>query len=157
VELPSADLEPTDRAGWHQFELGDFEEESMSSTMKFVIGGVVVAVVIGALIVTSFSGSTSDYLTIAEVKALGPDQTRDSRVSGAIVPDSVEWSTRDVHLTFQIEDDSGRLDISYFGPQPDMLVDAVEAVVIGKYDPGTETFEAEELLMKCPSKYEEKD
>jgi cytochrome c-type biogenesis protein CcmE len=128
----------------------------MSSTMKFIIGGVVVAVVIGALIATSFSGSTSDYLTVAEVKALGPDQTRDSRVAGEIVPDSVEWNTRELHLTFEVEDSTGQLAISYYGPQPDMLVDAVEAVVVGKYDTATQVFEAEELLMKCPSKYEEK-
>lgn len=127
----------------------------MSSTVKFLIGGVVVVVVIGVLMAVSFSGSTSDYLSIAEVKALGPDQTRDSRVAGAIVADSVDWNTRELHLTFEIEDDTGQLEISYHGPQPDMLVDAVEAVVIGKYDPENDLFEAEELLMKCPSKYEE--
>jgi cytochrome c-type biogenesis protein CcmE len=125
--------------------------------MKFLIGGVVVAVVIGALIFTSFSGSTSDYLTIAQVKALGLEQPRDSRVAGAIVPDSVAWNTRDLHLTFEIEDETGILPVSYHGPQPDMLVDAVEAVAIGKYDPSAQVFEAEELLMKCPSKYEEKE
>ena len=129
----------------------------MSSSMKFVIGGIVVAVVIGVLIATSFSGSTSEYLTVAEVKALGPEQARSSRVAGAIVPDSVDWSTRDLHLTFEISDDTGELAISYHGPQPDMLVDAVEAVVVGKYDPSGQVFEAEELLMKCPSKYEEKE
>ena len=128
----------------------------MSSTMKFVLGGIVVAVVIGVLIATSFSGSTSEYLSVAEVKALGPDQARNSRVAGEIVPDSVDWSTRDLHLTFEISDDTGNLAISYHGPQPDMLVDAVEAVVVGKYDPSSQVFEAEELLMKCPSKYEEK-
>jgi cytochrome c-type biogenesis protein CcmE len=128
----------------------------MSSTTKFLIGGLVVVVVIGVLIVTSFSGSTSDYLTIAEVKALGPDQTRDSRVAGEIVPDSVQWNTQDLHLTFEIKDETGQLAISYHGPQPDMLVDAVEAVVIGKYNPASQVYEAEELLMKCPSKYEEK-
>lgn len=129
----------------------------MSSTMKFVLGGIVVAVVIGVLIATSFSGSTSEYLSVAEVKALGPDQARDSRVAGEIVPNSVDWSTRDLHLTFAIEDGTGNLAISYHGPQPDMLVDAVEAVVVGKYDPDSQVFEAEELLMKCPSKYEEKE
>jgi cytochrome c-type biogenesis protein CcmE len=128
----------------------------VSSTTKFIVGGVVVAVVITLLIATSFSGSTSDYLTVAEVKALGPEQVRDSRVSGAIVPDSVEWSTRDLHLVFEIQDETGILPISYHGPQPDMLVDAVEAVAIGKYDPQAGVFEAEDLLMKCPSKYEEK-
>jgi cytochrome c-type biogenesis protein CcmE len=125
--------------------------------MKFVLGGVVVVIVIGVLIATSFSGSTSDYLTIAEVQALGPEQTRNSRVAGEIVPNSVEWSTRDLHLTFEIQDETGMLPISYHGPQPDMLVDAVEAVVVGKYDLAGQVFEAEELLMKCPSKYEEKE
>ena len=129
----------------------------MSSTTKFLIGGVIVAVVIGVLIATSFSGSTSDYLSIAQVKALGPEQPRDSRVSGAIVPDSVDWNTREMHLIFEIEDETGMLPVSYHGPQPDMLVDAVEAVAIGKYDPAAQVFEAEELLMKCPSKYEEKE
>ncbi|MGD8902527.1 MAG: cytochrome c maturation protein CcmE [Anaerolineae bacterium] len=129
----------------------------MTSTTKFVLGGIVVAVVIGLLIATSFSGSTSEYLTVAEVKALGPDQTRNSRVAGEIVPNSVSWSTRDLHLTFEIEDGSGNLAISYYGPQPDMLVDAVEATVVGKYDPEEGVFEAEDLLMKCPSKYEEKE
>jgi len=129
----------------------------LSSTSKFVIGGVVVVAVIAGLIAVSFGGSTSDYLSVAEARALGNDQARDSRVAGAIVPDSVEWSTRDLHLTFEIEDDTGRLPVSYHGPQPDMLVDAVEAVAIGKYDPDQQVFEAEELLMKCPSKYEEKE
>jgi len=129
----------------------------MSSTTKFLVGGVVVALVIGLLIATSFSGSTSDYLTIAEVRALEAEQVRDSRVSGSIVANSVEWNTRDLHLTFQIEDETGTLPISYHGPQPDMLVDAVEAVAIGTYDHEAEVFEANELLMKCPSKYEEKE
>ena len=128
----------------------------MSPKLKFLIGGIVVVAVVAVLIATSFGGSSSDYLKIAQVKALGADQSRDSRVSGAIVPNSVEWNTSEVHLTFQIQDDTGSLAVSYRGPQPDMLVDAVEAVAIGKYDPTAQVFVADELLMKCPSKYEEK-
>jgi len=127
----------------------------VSSRMKFLIGGLVVVIVIVALIAIGFSGSTSEYLTIREVKALGPDQVRDSRVKGKIVPDSVQWDTAAVHLAFEIEDETGRLLISHTGPKPDMLADAVEAVVIGKYDPAKQVFIAGELLMKCPSKYEE--
>jgi cytochrome c-type biogenesis protein CcmE len=134
------------------------EEEIVSSTTKFVIGAIVVALVlIGWFAFSVLGDSSSDYLTISEVKALGPDQTRNTRVTGAIVPDSVEWSTRDLHLTFAIQDETGTLPISYHGPQPDMLVDAVEAVAIGKFDGDAQSFEAEELLMKCPSKYEEKE
>ena len=80
----------------------------MSSTTKFVIGAVVVALVlIGWFAFSVLGDSSSDYLTIAEVKALGPDQTRNSRVAGEIVPNSVEWSTRDLHLTFAIADETG--------------------------------------------------
>ena len=117
----------------------------MSSTTKFLVSGVVVALVIGLLIATSFSGSTSDYLTISEVKALDAEQVRDSRVSGAIVANSVEWNTRELPLTFQIEDETGTLPISYHGPQPDMLVDAVEAVALGKYKPEAGAFGPNDL------------
>lgn len=126
----------------------------MSSKTKFLIGTVAVVAIISVLIATGFSGSTGDYLTIADVQALGPNQPRNSRVAGEIVPDSIRYNTRDLHLTFEIRDATGRLTISYHGPQPDMLVDAVEAEAIGKYDPAAQVFEAEELLMKCPSKYE---
>jgi len=127
----------------------------VSSRIKFVIGGLVVVIVVVALIATGFSGSTSEYLTIGEVRALGPDQTQNSRVSGKIVSDSVQWDTAAFHLAFEIEDETGRLSISYKGPKPDMMADAVEAVAIGKYDPTSQVFTADELLMKCPSKYEE--
>ena len=129
----------------------------MSSRMKFLIGGLVVVIVVVALIATSFSGSTSEYLTISEVRTLGPDQTQDSRVAGKIVPNSVQWDTATIHLTFEIEDETGRLPISYNGPKPDMIADAVEAVAIGRYDQANQVFTAGDLLMKCPSKYEEKE
>jgi len=129
----------------------------VSSKSKFLIGGLVVAVVVFGLIAVSFSGSGSEYLTVSQVRALGADQVRSSRVSGEIVSNSVNWNTRELHLTFEIKDNTGQLPISYRGPKPDMLVDAVEAVAIGKYDPAGQVFEADELLMKCPSKYEEKE
>jgi cytochrome c-type biogenesis protein CcmE len=115
---------------------------------------MVVAAVIIVLIVTGFSGSTTDYVSIADARQAQPGE-RAVRVVGAIVPDSVAWDARNLTLTFAIEDDTGQLPIVYRGPQPDMLVDAVEAVVVGHFDPAADAFEAEELLMKCPSKYEE--
>lgn len=135
---------------------GARKEGALSSKVKFLIGGVVIVAVIGALIATSFGSSTSDYLSIAQVRQLGAEQPRDSRVGGKIVPDSVNYSTQDVQLTFQVQDQTGTMAIVYKGPKPDMLADAVEAVAIGKYDSATQVFNADELLMKCPSKYEEK-
>lgn len=127
----------------------------MSSRLKFLIGGAVVVAVVAGLIAVSLSQSTSDYLKIAQVKARDQNQTRSSRVTGTIVPNSVNWDIQDLHLTFQITDDTGTLSISYHGPKPDMLVDAVQAEVVGKYNAAGQVFEADQLLMKCPSKYEE--
>jgi cytochrome c-type biogenesis protein CcmE len=126
----------------------------LSGTLKFVVGGFVVVAVIVVLIVTGFSGSTSDYVSIEQARQTQPGD-RAVRVVGEIVPDSVDWDARNLTLAFSIQDDTGILPIVYHGPQPDMLVDAVEAVVVGRFDPAADAFEAEELLMKCPSKYEE--
>jgi cytochrome c-type biogenesis protein CcmE len=126
----------------------------LSGTLKFVVGGLVVAVVIVVLIVSGFSGSTSEYVSIADARQALVGE-RAVRVVGEIVPDSVAWDARNLTLAFTIQDDTGTLPIVYHGPQPDMLVDAVEAVVVGHFDPALDAFTAEELLMKCPSKYEE--
>jgi cytochrome c-type biogenesis protein CcmE len=53
-----------------------------------------------------------------------------------------------------IADASGSLAVIYNGPRPDMLQDDAEAVVEGRYIEGG-SFEADNLLLKCPSKYEE--
>ena len=80
------------------------EEEDVSSTVKFVIGGLVVVVVIVAVIASGIGGSTSDYLTVAEIKSLGSDQTRKSRVSGEIFPNTDYWKTREINMTIEYDD-----------------------------------------------------
>ena len=57
-------------------------------------------------------------------------------------------------LRFKLADDSGSLAVIYNGLRPDMLRDGAEAIVEGKYIEG-EFFEANNLLLKCPSKYED--
>ena len=54
----------------------------------------------------------------------------------------------------KVTDESGHLPVIYKGLRPDMFQDGAQAVVEGRY---TEmgTFEAHNLVLKCPSKYEE--
>jgi cytochrome c-type biogenesis protein CcmE len=44
--------------------------------------------------------------------------------------------------------------VVYHGPKPDLLRDEAQAIITGKLD-AEGMFEAEELLLKCPTKYEE--
>ena len=120
---------------------------------KFIIGGAIIVLAVGYLIVSSIGGSTAYYLTVEEVKAQGPSE-RPVRVAGAVVEESIEWNAQELLLRFNIADDSGDLAVTYNGPRPDMLRHGAEVVVEGKYiEKGF--FEASNLLLKCPSKYEE--
>ena len=119
---------------------------------KFIFGGAIIVLAVGYLIVSSIGGSTAYYLTVEEVKDKGPSE-QTVRVAGTVMAETIEWSAEELKLRFKIADDSGNLAVIYNGPRPDMLRDGSEAVVEGRYIEG-ESFEASNLLLKCPSKYE---
>ena len=125
---------------------------ALRARSKFIIGGAIIVLAVGYLIVSSIGGSTAYYLTVEEVKAKGPSE-QTVRVAGTVMGETIEWSAEELKLRFKIADDSGNLAVIYNGPRPDMLRDGSEAVVEGRYIEG-ESFEASNLLLKCPSKYE---
>ncbi len=46
--------------------------------------------------------------------------------------------------------------VEYNGPSPGNFNDASKIVAIGKYEPARQVFMAVELLVKCPTKYEQR-
>ena len=125
---------------------------AIKARSKFIIGGAIIVLAVGYLIVSSIGGSTAYYLTVEEVKAEGPSE-RTVRVAGNVMGETIEWNTQELMLRFSIADASGSLAVIYNGPRPDMLQDEAEAIVEGRYvEEGS--FEASNLLLKCPSKYE---
>jgi cytochrome c-type biogenesis protein CcmE len=76
------------------------------------------------------------------------------RVTGLIQGESIDWNAQDLILKFEIADEASRLPVVYKGLRPDMFQDGAQAVVEGRYTEGG-TFEAHNLVLKCPSKYEE--
>jgi cytochrome c-type biogenesis protein CcmE len=126
-----------------------------SKQIRFIIGGAIIALTVAYLVFNAASGSAAYYMTVKEVLTQGPS-TRDVRVSGLIVGESIVWEPRDLHLEFQIADDSGSLPVAYQGARPDMFRDGAEVVVEGRMSPQG-VFEARTMLLKCPSKYEEAD
>jgi cytochrome c-type biogenesis protein CcmE len=124
-----------------------------SKQLKFLIGGLVILAAVGYLIFAAASGSAAYYMTVDEIVARGP-ATRNVRVSGFVVGESIIWDARDLRLQFEITDDSGRLPVLYSGARPDMFRDGAEVVVEGKLG-GEGVFEAQTMILKCPSKYEE--
>ncbi len=122
---------------------------------RFIVGGLIVVLVIGYLIFTSIQGSTAPYLTVTELRSRGPSvYERNVRVSGIIQGASIDWNAQDLLLQFEIADEGGHLPVVYKGLRPDMFRDGAQVVVEGQYT-AEGIFEAHNLVLKCPSKYEE--
>jgi cytochrome c-type biogenesis protein CcmE len=124
-----------------------------SRQIKFLIGGIIVVLTVGYLIFNAASGSAAYYMSTKEVQQQGPS-SRNVRVAGYVVGESIVWTARDLQLAFDIVDESGQLSVLYAGSRPDMFRDGAEVVVEGKLT-SEGVFEARTMLLKCPSKYEE--
>ncbi len=62
----------------------------------------------------------------------------------------------DGRFTFMLQDEDGKLiKIVSDDPRPANFEQAISIVAIGRYDQGEQAFLADDLLVKCPSKYQE--
>jgi cytochrome c-type biogenesis protein CcmE len=60
------------------------------------------------------------------------------------------------NFTFNLQDGTGKLvKVIYPKPRPANFEQAVSVVAIGHYDAAQQAFLAEDMLVKCPSKYQE--
>jgi cytochrome c-type biogenesis protein CcmE len=126
----------------------------MRST-RVLIAAVVVIGAIGFLIYTGFQSTSVYYLTVTELKARGPSPMGltfgDVRVAGVVEDGSVQRSASDSTVRFVVKDDGGTLPVVYKGMVPDIFGPGIQVVVEGRYVDGT--FQATNLLAKCPSKF----
>jgi cytochrome c-type biogenesis protein CcmE len=148
--------------------------------IKFVLGGVAILAAVIYLIVSSTQANAEYFLTVDEVQAQSSDIVGSNlRISGAVVGDTIQYDANTLTLTFEIANIPGdnaeieaqgglaevlhaavtdpgrsRLTIVYNGPKPDLLKDEAQAIVTGHLGEDG-IFYAEELLLKCPTRYDE--
>lgn len=130
-------------------------ERSANKKIKFIVGGVVIALAVVYLIYAGIQSSSAYFLTIDELHAKGEAiHNRTVRVSGKVDAQTIDFNNRDLILAFDVTSDTGdRMHVVFNGPQPDQMREGAEAILEGKYDGNT--FTAQTLLLKCPSRYEE--
>jgi len=155
-------------------------QASSGGRAKFIVGGLLIVAAIVYLIVTSTQASAQYFLTVDELAdRKGSDIGRDLRVSGAVVGESVVYDPETLTLEFtvahvpgdnsEIEAQGGlgkvlydavndpgraRIQVVYIGPKPDLLRHEAQAIMTGEMGEDG-VFYADELLLKCPTKYEE--
>ncbi len=106
------------------------------------------------LIVGGVRDSAVYYVTVSELYENGqPTDNRGYRVTGRVVPESIHWNPDSLTLLFTLHQGGDSLKVIYHDMMPDQLADAQQAVVEGRWD-GNQSFIAQKILLKCPSKYE---
>jgi cytochrome c-type biogenesis protein CcmE len=152
----------------------------MAGKTKFIVAGLLIAAAVAYLIVSS-TGSTAHYfLTIEELEAMGNDAlNRNITVSGAVLGDTIVYDSAVPRVTFTIvqipgdqekvaragglaavlhaavnDPNASRLEIVFDDVKPDLLQNEAQAIVRGQLGEDGR-FYADEVLLKCPTRYEE--
>ena len=102
-----------------------------------------------------FSSSVSYYVTVSEFydreAELGDVNVR---VAGKVVESSINWNSDNLELGFTIAEGGNSMPVIFHGAQPSGFKADSSVLVEGRYRPDG-VFEAKQLILKCPSKYEE--
>lgn len=146
---------------------------------KFLVGGVLMLAAVVFLIVTNLTSQQEYFMTINELMSRqGELAGRNLRVSGVVIGDTIEYDGQTLSFTVahipdsaaEIDDEGGLAEVLhqavneegtarvqvvlYDQPMPDLLQHEAQAIVTGTLgDDGV--FYADELLLKCPTRYEE--
>ncbi len=147
---------------------------------KFIVGGLLILAAVIYLIVSATRANAEYFMTVNELKSKGNSLVgRSLRISGAVIGDTIQYDPQTMNLTFEIAHVPGdnasvemggglaavlhtavtdpqraRLTIVYNGPKPDLLRDEAQAIITGHLSEDG-IFYADELLLKCPTKYQE--
>ncbi len=147
---------------------------------KFMIGGLFILLAVVFLVVSASQSNSEYFMTVDELNDKGVNVTGKSlRVSGAILGDTVQYDAATLTLTFEvahvpgdnaeieaqgglaevlheavIDPSRSRIKVVYQGPKPDLLRNEAQAIMTGHMGEDG-IFYADELLLKCPTRYEE--
>ena len=122
---------------------------------RHLIGGGILLAIVAYLIYLSFGSSVSYYATVSEFFAKDIElYDTNVRVAGKIVDSPIDWNVEDLELRFAITEGGDTLMVIYQGAKPSSFKAGSSILVEGKYH-SEGIFRASQLIMKCPSKYEE--
>jgi cytochrome c-type biogenesis protein CcmE len=116
--------------------------------VKIILALALVAVG-SAVGVTSFRKSVTPYITFSEARRT----TGLVQVNGNIADKNYVLKPSEQYLSFNLRDQKGEvMPVVYHGVIPGNFDQATMVVAIGRFQ--QDHFQAEQLLVKCPSKYQ---
>jgi cytochrome c-type biogenesis protein CcmE len=153
--------------------------DASGTRLKFFIGGFLIVVAIAYLIIASTKATAQYFMTVDELIASGGGTLdRDAKISGVVIGDTITYDIKTLTLRFTIvnvpadldeinaagglaevlrqavtDPSATRLEVVYIGPRPDLLRHEAQAIITGRLGEDG-LFHADELLLKCPTRYE---
>lgn len=147
---------------------------------KFLLGGFLILAAVVYLIFSSTAAGAEYFMTVDEIKSKGKAVLgKNLRISGAVIGDTIQYDPQTLTLTFEVAHVPGdnkdieaqgglakvlhdavsdpsrnRIKVVYIGPKPDLLRNEAQAIMTGHLGEDG-IFYADELLLKCPTRYEE--
>ncbi|MBN1177282.1 MAG: cytochrome c maturation protein CcmE [Dehalococcoidales bacterium] len=124
---------------------------------RLLIGGGIILIAVIYLLYLSFGSSVSYYVTVSEFYDR-TDELLDTsiRVAGNVAENSIEWNAKEVELAFVLTEGGRDMPVVYHGAQPSGFKGGSTILVEGEYE-SDGVFQASQLILKCPSKYESID
>ena len=117
---------------------------------------VAATIVVGALAFgcVAFKNSLISYLSFQQAIAAAPSGST-VQIYGAPIKGDTMFNQQSRSLDFTLrEQTTGQvMPVVFKSPKPDNFDEALAITAIGHYDPSHQEFEADNLLVKCPSKY----
>jgi len=122
------------------------------SKKSYIIGAIIVVLAM-IMAMYSFKSTLTTYVSVSEAKV----SPRPVQVAGIVVKGSKQYDLENNRLIFTLREDSGdEMAVEYDGHQPANFDDVTKIVSTGKYNTKRRVFVAKELLVKCPTKYEQR-
>lgn len=124
------------------------------TTTRFFAAGGVLVLAVAFLIYNGMQGTSAFYMTVDELHvSTAAAEGKTIRVGGDVVAGTIQRGGIGEEIRFEITDGVSTVPIVYHGPAPDIFSDHAEVIATGTMQ-ADGTFEATELLTKCPSRFE---
>lgn len=122
------------------------------SKRLYLLGGAVLLVVFAGFSYSTFQSSLTPYVSYDEARAA----RRPVQVAGGLEQGTSSWDGEAGFLRFTLADPEGKgtIRVRYKGTKPANFEDAISIVAIGSWDATAGELAADNLLVKCPSKYQ---
>jgi cytochrome c-type biogenesis protein CcmE len=117
---------------------------------------IAIAVILAALAfgAYAFKGSLIAYVPFSQaISAASTGST--VQIIGAPIKGDTSYNQTVGALSFKMQEPGtgAVMPVIFKSPKPDNFDEAIKVTAIGHYDPQAQTFMADNLLVKCPSKY----